>query len=342
MKGLEARRLAGHLDRLAGTPVLVIGDVILDHYVTGQVSRISPEAPVPVVGVDKEFHRLGGAGNVARNIAAMGGRPHLLGIAGQDEPAEVLTELLREQKLSFDLVSLPGRRTTLKTRIIAHSQQMLRVDRETPAPLSQDENARLCEKLDALVGDYQAIILSDYAKGLVTGLFMETLRGLLARKNPRPRLIIDPRIRNFAFYDQAYLVTPNTKEAAEGAGLPLPENEADLLRISRNIFDKIHCENLLVTMGPQGMALFEAPERGWRIPTTARQVFDVTGAGDTVAALAGLALAAGLTLPEAAVLANYAAGLVVGQIGTASTNPAELACALGELDFPDIRPIGEH
>ncbi|MBG0777330.1 MAG: D-glycero-beta-D-manno-heptose-7-phosphate kinase [Desulfovibrionaceae bacterium] len=321
---------------LDAKPVLIIGDAMLDHYVEGPVERISPEAPVPVVRVARERHLLGGAGNVARNIRALGGVPRLLCISGRDEAAGRLRALIAEHDLPADVVEDPRRRTTVKTRVIAQNQQIVRIDQESPHALGRRCLDELTDRLRVLLPRHGVVILSDYGKGLISAALLKRLRAVAAELGVRPRILVDPKIRNFSLYKDVFLLTPNTKEAGEGAGLHEMRSRADVLKAGRAIFRKLHCERLLITLGAQGMALFDGPDTVWHIPTTAQEVFDVTGAGDTVIATIGLALAGGLGLATAGMLANYAAGLVVGEIGTACVRPDELRTAIETLDAPEI------
>lgn len=319
--------------RLHGAKVLVIGDLMLDAYLMGDAERISPEAPVPVVRITGERHLLGGAGNVARNIAALGGVPTLVGTVGVDREADVVNSLLEEEGISPSLLSLPGRPTTVKTRVLSQRQQMLRLDREDAAPLSAAERAELFVHVEKGIDEHQVIILSDYNKGLVSKLFMDEFRRRLEGMAKPPLVLIDPKPGNVGLYQKAFLLTPNTRETGECANLPV-RTPHEILEAGKSIMERIECSHLLTTLGADGMALFVKPDEVWHIPTMARDVFDVTGAGDTVIATLGLCLAAGLELLPSAILANYAAGLVVAQVGAATAAPEQLAEALRELPAP--------
>ncbi|MEW5772775.1 MAG: D-glycero-beta-D-manno-heptose-7-phosphate kinase [Thermodesulfobacteriota bacterium] len=309
--------LASRIPDMAGSTVVIVGDCILDHYLVGEVSRISPEAPVPVVQVKKERHLLGGAGNVARNVQTLGGAPVLVGLVGSDPAAGQLKELLAEQNITARLVQDPARPTTRKTRIIAHNQQVVRVDREQCEPVRGPILDQIFSELEAALQAAPVLILSDYGKGLVTRRFMDRLWELINRLPKRPLVLVDPKVRNFALYKGVDLLTPNTKEAAEGSGVPI-EDRTDILRAGLAVFRKLQCRHLLITLGPDGMALFQSPEQVLHIHTAAQKVFDVTGAGDTVIATLALALAAGFSLLESCILANHAAGIVVGEVGAAA------------------------
>jgi len=315
------------VDRLAGRRVMIVGDVMLDHYTFGSVTRISPEAPVPVLQVSDEQYRLGGAGNVARNIVALGGQAMMIGVAGTDQDGQTLTTLLNEAGVSTDLVHDDRRRTTRKTRIIAQNQQIVRVDREHTEPLSKTVVGTLLEKVRAHAQGHDIIIVSDYGKGVVTRALMDGLRALRSQSGAAPRILVDPKPCNYDLYRGVDILTPNAKEASEGAGLPVtgPQGPGPA---AAALFKRLACAHLLITLGAEGMALFHSPQKAQKIPTFARKVFDVTGAGDTVIATLALGLAAGADLLCAAVLANHAAGVVVAQVGAATASPQALREAI--------------
>ncbi len=330
------------IDRLKGRRVLVIGDVMLDTYLEGDAERLSPEAPVPVIDVRSERRFLGGAGNVARNIAALGGRPVLVSVTGTDAPGDAVDVLLRSEGIESAVVRLAHRPTTVKTRVMARRQQMLRLDREDTRPLAgpdlkavlravEQSLATLCSRTDGR----RVVVLSDYNKGLVTPAFMDGLSELLRRHAPDALLLVDPKPAHMALYGQAFLITPNAKETAEGAGLPVGSRE-EILAAGRTVLERVGAAHLLTTLGPDGMALFLSSDEVRHVPTMAREVFDVTGAGDTVIATVGLALSAGCGLLPSCVLANYAAGLVVARVGAATAAPDELRTALERLPPPRL------
>jgi D-beta-D-heptose 7-phosphate kinase/D-beta-D-heptose 1-phosphate adenosyltransferase len=305
--------------------VLVVGDVMLDEFLWGHVSRISPEAPVPVVEIQRESFHVGGAGNVAANVRALGARVVLAGVAGRDGAGERLFEALARAGVECAIHVPETRPTTVKTRIVAHHQQVVRADRESSRDLTgRDEDAVIGAALDALPG-CDAVIVSDYEKGVVTSRLVRTLVSRAGRS--RIPLLVDPKVSHLRRYRGATLVTPNQHEAALGAGQRI-ETAADLRTAGSRLLDLLRCQALLITRGEHGMALFEAGRRPLEIPTAAREVFDVTGAGDTVIATLGLAVAAGARLPVAAALANHAAGVVVGKLGTATATADELLAAV--------------
>lgn len=314
---VDKGQLMRDVQKLAGSKVLIVGDLVLDHYVLGSVDRISPEAPVPVVHVQEERYLLGGAGNVARNVVSLGGEAMMIGVCGRDADGERMTRLLRDSGVVAHAVCDSNRPTIRKTRVVAQNQQMVRVDYEHTGSVGEDVLDQVFDFMRPQVESCGVIVISDYGKGLVTERFMERLWQLLDGLERRPKVYVDPKVRNFGLYKGVDILTPNTKEAAEGAGVPLTDRMS-VIRAGARIFRKLGCANLLITLGPDGMALFESPDSVLHIPTAARKVFDVTGAGDTVIAALGLATAAGLDIVSACAVANVAAGIVVGEVGTAS------------------------
>ena len=328
MSRLSATRARALLRAMQGRRALVVGDVMLDEFIWGKVGRISPEAPVPVVEVTGESFHVGGAGNVARNVRSLGGDVTLVGVVGKDHAAERLWQELDDCGVTPALcASENGRPTTVKTRIIAHHQQLVRADREH----SDDIPAALESKLIASVREAlprcQVLVLSDYQKGVVTPRLMkETLA--LARRHKVP-VLVDPKVRHFALYRGVALVTPNQLEAEQASGVRIQTPE-DLRTAGERILKLLRCEAVLITRGEAGMSLFVPGKKPTHVPTAAREVFDVTGAGDTVIATLALARAAGAGLEEAARLANFAAGVVVGKVGTATASPEEVLLAVSQ------------
>ncbi len=324
----DVRALAA---RFADAEILVVGDVMLDEYVWGEAGRISPEAPVPVLEVVRETVRLGGAANVARNIASLGGRARLLSVVGDDALAARLDALLRENGIApGDLVTDPARPTTLKTRIIASRQQVVRVDRESRAALAERTRSEIRGRLRACLSTANGIVVSDYGKGVID---LELMRGLAGDAREHGVFVsVDPKESHFAQYRHVSLVTPNTLEASGAAGIPI-RDVASLEAAGRKLLAELECEGVLVTRGPEGMSLFRAGTETTHIPVMAREVYDVTGAGDTVIAAFTLARVAGASYEEAAVLSNAAAAVVVGKVGTAAVTPDELAAQIA-AGFP--------
>jgi len=299
---------------------------MIDQFVWGSVSRISPEAPVPVVRMERESYCLGGAGNVVRNIVSLGARAIPVGVRGEDREGDHLQGLCREAGVSTDgLVVAPARPTTVKTRVIAHQQQVVRVDRETDGPLSKDVADAVLERALASLGQADALIISDYDKGTVSPGLLATLLPAASRRGIP--VVIDPKLRHFTLYRPATVVTPNAREAMEAAGAVARE-EGEFEAIGRRLLSVLECSYLLMTRGDRGMLLQRAGGASLLIPAAAREVFDVTGAGDTVVAALALALASGAAMEEAAVLANRAAGVVVGKLGTATLTVGELLQSL--------------
>ena len=319
----RAQQLA---DAFEGKRIVVLGDLMLDEFIWGRVRRISPEAPVPVVEVERHTLALGGAGNVVSNLVALGASPIPVGVVGDDPDAERLGSAFRSLAVDTGgLVVDADRPTTLKTRIIAHSQQVVRADRESRAPISEEVEARVVDRFCREIERADAVVVSDYNKGLLT---RRVLSGALGAARSRPlNVCLDPKMRGFDLYQPVTVITPNSKEAAEAAGLSIDDEEG-LIEAGRKILGAIDCRAVLITRGEEGMTLFTNGGDVTHIPTVAREVYDVTGAGDTVIATLGLALTAGASFVEAAVLANHAAGVVVGKVGTATASREELLATI--------------
>jgi D-beta-D-heptose 7-phosphate kinase/D-beta-D-heptose 1-phosphate adenosyltransferase len=313
---------------------LVVGDVMIDEYLWGDAGRISPEAPVPVVEVRRESLQPGGAANVARNIVSLGGKVELLTVVGADARADDLRTVLADQGIPADgLLEDPGRPTTLKTRIVASRQQVVRVDRESRAPLSGAVAERFRQQLDERLARVDAVIVSDYGKGIVEPGLMEELTA--AARAHGVIVSVDPKESHFARYRDVSVVTPNVYEAAGAAGSAIADEES-LESAGRRLLERLNAECVLVTRGPEGMSVFEPERETAHIPAMAREVYDVTGAGDTVIAALTLARISGADWVHAAALSNAAAAVVVGKIGTASVTPAELQAAV-DHGFPAVR-----
>lgn len=309
--------------------ILVFGDLMLDRFIWGAVSRISPEAPVPVVEIKKESTHLGGAANVASNIRSLGGIPVPLGVVGDDFEGARLREEFRALECPVaGLVVDKSRPTSIKTRIIAHHQQVCRTDREDRSPHSAAIQARVVNKFGATLSSADAVIVSDYSKGLLSRPVLR--RTLPQAKAARKIVCVDPKMKDFAVYKPATIITPNTAEAENASGIAITGNR-DLLRAGKKILSKSGIDHLLITRGEEGMALFESASKMMCIPTVAKEVFDVTGAGDTVISTIALGLVSGLSLLESAILSNIAAGIVVGKLGTASVAPEELISTIRSI-----------
>ena len=308
--------------------IVVLGDVMLDEFVWGDVTRISPEAPVPVVDIRRESIHLGGAANVLANLIALGAKACVVGVIGKDAAGERLRASLREESpVQSDeyLVVDESRPSTIKTRIIAHSQLVVRADRERRAPVDSKTEDRIITILKEVVASADAFVVSDYDKGVVTPRILAEVLPLAYRHAP---VLIDPKIRNFASYYPATLVTPNHQEALRMAGLE-EDSDNELYRAAQFIRERLKCNSVLITRGDRGMMLLEGDGVPMYVPTAAREVYDVTGAGDTVIATLAAALASGSSMLEAATLANQAAGIVVGKVGTATVSAEELVAPFG-------------
>lgn len=303
--------------------IVVLGDVMLDEFVWGEVSRISPEAPVPVVDIQRESVHLGGAANVLANVVALGAKACVVGVVGNDTAGERLRSSLKEaSSLQTDdyLVVDEARPSTTKTRIIAHSQLVVRADREQRTPVNGKIEAQILSSLKLALGDADAFVVSDYDKGVVTPSILGQILQVAYERVP---VLIDPKIRNFSHYQPASLITPNHHEALR---LTNTEEDSDdgLHKAAQIIQERLRCDAVLITRGDRGIMLLERNHDPVFVGTTAREVYDVTGAGDTVIATLAAALAAGATMLEAANLANHAAGIVVGKVGTATASAEEL------------------
>jgi len=323
----QLRRLDAIISRFADTRILVIGDLMLDQFIWGRVDRISPEAPVPVVQVTEESVHLGGAANVVHNIRALGGKASACGVIGIDPAGKrLLGQLKAIGAGSAGVIAARGFATIRKTRIVAHNQQVVRVDREQHPPGAAVVR-RLLAYIRRQAKAFDLVVVSDYGKGAVAKELLSELRAL--RDKHGLRIVVDPKQLNYAHYGGITLATPNAVEAAEAAGIGIID-ERTLKRAAPRLLEQWDAEAVLVTRGECGMTLVQPNGRLHHFPASARQVYDVTGAGDTVAAVCALALAAGATFEQAAVLANVAAGIVVTKLGTATATPAELRRSLKE------------
>lgn len=334
IRGGEAERLPapdrhalrGHMAKFPRASVLVVGDLILDHYIWGTVSRMSPEAPVPIVHVTSESLKLGGAANVYNNIVSLGGRADLCGIIGSDEGGrQLLKELGTHRQGRGGVVIDPDRPTTRKTRVIAHNQQIVRYDVEGRTDIAAQHQRRIIRYVESRLREISCLVVSDYAKGVVTAALMADLTRLAALR--RIPIIVDPKVEHFSYYKGVTVVTPNHLEATQAAGVH-GENDQTVNQAGDILRQRLGCECVLITRGEKGMSLFEANGSHWHIPTVARQVYDVTGAGDTAIGTLALAMAAGASIRDGAVLANHAAGIVVGMVGTATVTAQQLTEAL--------------
>ena len=309
--------------------ILVAGDVMLDRFWWGDVTRISPEAPVPVVHLNKTSLAAGGAANVAANISTLGATPYLLGCVGTDPEASELSEVISSTGIATDgLIRISSRKTTVKTRILAHGQQIARVDQETAVPLGVEDTEELINVFERLLSSVNAIVLSDYAKGcLSTKAIAHIISSAKERSIP---VIVDPKGRDFSRYRGATILTPNRREAAIACNID-DTGRTIVESAGKKLLGELDLSALLVTEGPDGMTLFEADRRAVDLPATAREVYDSTGAGDTVIAALAVSLAAGFSVYQAATIANTAAGLAVEKLGTATVSIAEVSAAFESI-----------
>ncbi len=309
--------------------VLVLGDLMLDEYLFGQVSRISPEAPVPVVEVERERLMLGGAANVAWNIRALGGTAVPVGVLGRDRAAGVMTAEFGAKGIPVTgLIPVAGRHTTIKTRIIAHHQQVVRVDREHRQDISPAAEKRVIASLKRLIPGADAVLIEDYNKGLLTGAVIAA--ALAAGRKHAVPVTVDPKLRHFLDYRGVTLFKPNIHETERALGVAITDDR-DIDRAGAALLERLDAAAVLITAGERGMYLFPRRGRRTHIPTVAREIYDVSGAGDTVIAVITLALARGASFEEAAALATYAAGIEVSKFGVAAVTPAEL---IGTMRLP--------
>ncbi len=318
-------RVFGLIDKLSNVRIFVIGDVMLDIFLYGKVNRISPEAPVPVVNITHEKKLPGGAANVALNLRELGVSVTLLGLIGGDEEGKFLENYLHNRQINTFLIN-DGRPTTVKTRIIAGSQQVVRVDKEVSHNLSDKKEAKIINYLEKHINDFDGIIISDYAKGMITRKLIKKVVEL-CKKNDKI-ITVDPKIENFYHYKEVTTLTPNNKEASTATGIEI-KDEKSLIKCGNHILKKLNAKSLIITRGEKGMTIFENSEVE-HLPALAKEVFDVTGAGDTVISVVSSMLALKAPLKVAAVLSNIAAGIVVGKIGTATVSVEELKKGVDE------------
>lgn len=323
MTTIDKQRAAELLRQISDRTIVVLGDVMLDEFLWGDVTRISPEAPVPVVDIRRESTHLGGAANVLANLVALGAKACAIGVIGKDAAGERIRASLREEsslQVEDQLIIDESRPTTIKTRIIAQNQMVVRADRERRAPVDAQTEDRILAAVKAAIANAHALIISDYDKGVVTPRILAEVLPLAYGRMP---VLIDPKMRNFYNYHPATLVTPNHHEALRLTNLD-EDSDDTLQAAARMIRGRLSCDAVLITRGDRGMMLLEGDRNPVFVATAAREVYDVTGAGDTVIATLGAGLAAGASMTEAAVLANQAAGIVVGKLGTATASASEV------------------
>ena len=319
---MKNKKYASILNKFPKTKILVLGDLMLDRYIWGGVERISPEAPVPVVRVKDETTKLGGAANVAAGVAALGANVSLVGTMGQDQYADLFKKALKQKKISISgIVSDIKRQTTVKTRVIASSQQVVRVDREDSDEIEYDLTDQIIRKAKKYIKEVDAVIISDYGKGVITH---ELLSEIIPYANKLNKFIaVDPKEVHFMNYKNVSVITPNHHEAGFVSGRKITDDKI-LSEVGWNLLDLLNLKSLLITQGDKGMSLFEKDRKFFQIPAESRTVYDVTGAGDTVIATLTVAAGAGASMKDAAFIANVAAGIAIGKMGTAQITKNEI------------------
>lgn len=310
--------------------ILIVGDIMVDEYISGTVTRISPEAPVPVLEVEEESIRLGGAANVVANVRALGGQADLVGVVGADALGDRLIQEIEQIGVKSDSIVIDrSRRTTMKTRVVARGHHMVRFDRELTNELDDETLGRIGELIQDRLAHVDALIISDYGKGVVSSRLLEEVLPLARTRGVLT--VVDPKVNHFGLYRQVTVLTPNHREAAAAWGHPI-RSEEEVVAAGRHLLEVLQAEAVLITRGGKGMSLFEADGRVTHIPAVAKEVFDVTGAGDTVVGAMALALGSKAAMVEAAEISNYAAGVVVGKRGTATVSLAELKRSLARKE----------
>ncbi len=332
MENLKYSALSNIVNKFAGKKIMVIGDLMLDQFIWGGVSRISPEAPVPVVKVENEDYMPGGACNVANNLAKLGAKVYLVGVIGNDSRAGILKNLLIEREVNIDGVIVDESRPTIqKTRIIAkhRHQHVVRIDWEDGNKLDRNILNKIVDYVRENVKNVDGIIIEDYGKGLISPSLIK--EAVSSAKKYNKTVSVDPKEEHFSYYKGVSAITPNHNEAEKGAGFKIKDDE-DLLKAGNKMLAKLKAEVVLITLGERGMMVFEEKKKPCHIPTVAQEVFDVSGAGDTVIAVYTLAVVSGASATRAAYIANCAAGIVVGKIGTASADRKEILDGLRKLN----------
>jgi len=308
------KRLKDIVENFIGKKVLIIGDCMLDEYVYGDCNRISPEAPIPVFVRKQAKDFPGGAANVSANIKAVGGEPVIIGIVGNDLQGRRFLEVMKEKNIdSGGILASDFRQTTVKTRIVAQNQQMIRIDKEVVNELSSDETESIKKKIENLIGSVNSVVISDYGKGIITKNIIQYLLGMINKREIKT--VVDPKVDHFNLYKGMTVITPNHREASNAAGLNIVDEDS-MKMVGSKLLETVACDNVLITWGERGMVLFQKTVEPIFIPATARAVYDVTGAGDTVVAILSLALASGANVEDSSRIANYAGGIVVEKSGT--------------------------
>ncbi len=327
----KVKQLSTVIEKFPQSKILVIGDFILDQYIWGNVSRISPEAPVPVVDVHKETFVPGGSLNVGNNIQSLGATVLPCGMIGRDRLGRNFLKIVKRRGIAVEGIIVDNARpTTLKSRVIAHSQQVVRFDRESKMPIALKDKKRIIDFCKKAIKKVDGVIIEDYGKGVVFPELIKEVVSLAKKQNVF--VAVDPKEKHFEFYKNCTVITPNKKEAYGAVGASLDDSTVTVEDVGQKLLKKIGCQAVLMTLGEEGMALFEKKGSVTKIPTAAQKVFEVSGAGDTVIAVFALALSCGASLPDAAIISNLAAGIVVGQVGTVAVTKAELIASLTALE----------
>ncbi|MCE9524084.1 MAG: D-glycero-beta-D-manno-heptose-7-phosphate kinase [Alphaproteobacteria bacterium] len=327
--------LPRHIERMAGVKLLCVGDVMLDHFIYGAVERISPEAPIPVLTIGRESRMLGGAGNVVRNATSLGAQVSLIAFVGDDAAGRDVAGLIAQQpNISANLIVIPGRPTTVKTRFVAHAQQLLRVDQEETAAPDCDVERRLCEMIDGEIQDAHVLVISDYGKGVVSKTI--AAHAIAAARKAHKPVVVDTKATDLGAFRGASLITPNARELSAAARLAAT-TDAEVEVAAVKLIADFDLEAVVVTRSERGMTIVERGKVAVHLATEAREVFDVSGAGDTVLALLALTLGAGGSLADAATLANAGAGIVVGKAGTAVVHADELLRVLRSSEMKSVQ-----
>ena len=321
---LSKKRALEIIANFSRSGVLVVGDIMVDHFIWGRVSRISPEAPVPVVDVQKDSIMLGGCANVLNSIYAMGGKVYVTGVIGADGIGKELLSQLCERNIDTNgIIIEKGRPTTLKTRIVAHGQQVVRFDHESKKPVGENATRKILDYIKTLRNSIGAIVVSDYSKGVVSRKLIEGIKNIV--KDTNIIICLDPKQSDFSVYQGVHVITPNHHEAQRAAGMEITNGD-DLLMLGESLLKKYNFQTILITRGEEGMSLFEKDRKiiHTHFPAQAKEIYDVTGAGDTVIGVLALSLAAQASMKEATCMANHAAGIVVGKVGTSTVSQEEL------------------
>ncbi len=332
----DKKALLNIVQKFDGTAITVIGDIMLDHYIWGTVGRISPEAPVVVVNVKKEDWRLGGAGNVAKNLLGLGAKVSISGVLGDDDSGKKTLELFAIENANIEgIIINPFRQSIVKSRVIAHSQQVVRIDREEVKFISEDEVKSIAKTSNGFLSKTQGVIVSDYGKGTICPELLNSLapsfKSLIEKNVP---IVVDPKSPNYPLYKNVTVIKPNRSEASEASGVPIVDRQS-AAQAARILLDKWQCKMVLITLGEMGMVIVNSldPSKPFiEVDTAAKNVYDVSGAGDTVSAVFTLSLAVGAKAEEAAQIANFAAGVVVSELGTVAIDKNKLIASIKEND----------